>query len=88
MIKSKIDAMTLCAEPIETGRERMGGILKAWFIFAVGTGSDNDSDYTYAPGDSGFRSLEVESQFGSQISATRANFRLIVGLGGPVNSVV
>src|SRR5262249_38318951 len=33
----------------------------------------------------GSDSPEVESQFGSQISAKRTNLRLVVGLGGPVN---
>jgi hypothetical protein len=32
--------------------------------------------------------LKGESQFGSQISANRTIFRLVVGLGGPVNSMV
>jgi len=41
----------------------------------------------YASGVNQSRS-ECESQFGSQISATRTNLHLAVGLGGPVNSMV
>jgi len=35
----------------------------------------------------GLQFPRVESQFGSQISAKRTNHRLVVGLGGPVNSM-
>jgi hypothetical protein len=60
------------------------GIMRSRLIFAIGTGSDKDQ----GDGDAGFSSPEVGSQFGSQISANRTIFRLVVGLGGPVNSMV